>query len=880
MWDFFIKNNRFSYLLIVAFILLGIYSLNSIPRESAPEVIIPIGVVSTIYPGAPARDVESLITNEIERGLKGSLENITELTSTSREGVSTVVVEFDASADIDESMQDLKDEVDLIVPDLPSDAEEPLITEISLSDIPILTYVIAGELTDFNFVEIADALENEIEGIPGVSKIETSGVQEREVTVVVDQTLLERFDLSITNVTSAIAAANNTFPIGEIISDGISYNVAFEGDITDTSEIKNLVITTRGGTPIFLRDIATIDDGLTEAKTYSRLSIDGTPSSQSMSIDVYKQTGGDVTKISDAVNMRIDELKESNGLLDGLSVYTSLDSGKDVYDDLIQLSTSGLQTVALVIIVLVIAIGWREGLIAGTAIPLSFMIGFVGLFLSGNTFNFLSLFALILGIGVLVDSAIVVVEGINKRMKDNPKIDKVGAAQLTVHEYQSALTSGTLTTVSMFIGLFIVSGIIGQYIASIPFTLVFLLFASLLVALGFLPLIASSFLRRRSTTIVEQKQTEYAHRLESWYKKKLSYMLGDKKREIFFGVTIILLFIASIALIPLGYVKVVFFEDSDADFVTIEIELPEGTQLGETDLAIRRIEDRLYDNHDIKAFVTTVGTGSAFGNGGTGAKLANINIELIEDRSQTSMRILDELRHDLSDIRDFKITVSQLSGGPPTGDPIGIKLMGDDLAELSSFAHDIAELLKAIPGTANVSIGNNSNSTEYVLTLDKAKAASFGLTPQGISHTLRTAVYGADATSLSTLTTDIDVVVKLNLRGTESGTIHETNYTTIDTIRNLKLATPTGDTVLLSTLADVSVREANNVIEHEDNKRIVALSADTTPEGNVMEINRAILERIDTELVVPDDIEIVLGGETEDSDQAFAELFWHLSSVW
>jgi len=416
MWDFFIKNNKFAYLFLVALIAVGAYSIASIPRESTPEVEIPIGVVSVALPGAPASDVESLVTNEIERGLT-SLENVKKITSVSREGFASLVVEFNANADISDSVQDLKDQIDKIKTDLPEDAEEPVVSEIDYVDQPIMTIAMSGNLSDLELTNLSDQIERELENLAGVARVEKSGIRDREVTVIVNQESLQRFDLSLSEVTNAIRNANLTLPVGQIVNDGVSYNVAFEGDIVDTASIANIGVTSRGGQPIYIKDVAVVEDGLANVNLISRLSVDGNPSLSSVTFSVYKQSGGDITRIAAAVNNRVDELSQPEQILDNLTSVTILDAGRDIKTDLVRLSTSGLQTVTLVVLLLVFAIGWREGLLAGTAIPLSFLFGFIGLYFSGNTINFLSLFSLILGIGILVDSAIVMIEGINRKMR-------------------------------------------------------------------------------------------------------------------------------------------------------------------------------------------------------------------------------------------------------------------------------------------------------------------------------------------------------------------------------------------------------------------------------------------------------------------------------
>jgi multidrug efflux pump subunit AcrB len=931
MWSFFINNSKFAYLFLIALIVLGGYSIASIPRESAPEVIIPVGIVTTVLPGAPATDIETLVTNELERGLV-NVENVNEITSVSREGVSTVVVEFDASADIDESLTDLKDAVDDIKPDLPEDAEDPIVSEVNFTDQPVMTIALAAEISDFAFTELVDQVEDSIESVAGVSRVESSGVREKEIAIIIEQSSLLRYDLSLNDVINSVRNANIAFPVGQIENDGVSYNVAFEGDITESNQIPNISVATRNGQPVYVRDIATVEDGLAPARTISRLSLNNEPSKSAVTLDVYKQSGGDITAITKSVNEELQTMQEVNGLLYGIDVLTVLDAGKDINTDLIRLSSSGLQTVALVVLLLVIAIGWREGLLAGTAIPLSFLFGFIGLYLSGNTINFLSLFSLILGIGILVDSAIVMVEGINRKMKDDPTIDKKYAALATINEFKAPLISGTLTTVSMFVGLFIVSGVIGQFIASIPFTLVFLLFASMFVALAIIPLLAASFLKRRSQTKMEQLQVEYAHRLETWYQNKLTPYIEDKNKadnflailfsalifSIFlainllagliaafclyfltlklrkiqtkrdwgalkYRITWLLSFVFSIALavvlmitvLPSWQpVKVVFFEQSDIEYLIVEIEEPEGTTKEVTDIVARRVEEIIYTEPDIESFVVTVGSGSQFNeSSGTGEKLANFFITLSEDRDRISSEVVESLRERLEPLRDSKVTVGQLSDGPPTGAAIIVKFLGDDLQQLTDLANNSALILKEQTGVVNVETSTNSNNTEYVLSLDRDKAASLGLNVLTVSQIARTAVFGTDVTSITTINDDIDVVVKLNTGNQAAASSDTANQATIDDLSRISIPTPTGD-VPLSSLVTISLRESSSVINHEDQKRVITLTADVSPGTNAREAQAAALATIREELSIPASVTLSTGGgETEESNEAFAEMF-------
>lgn len=930
MWEFFIKNNKFAYLFLVALVLIGGYSIVLIPKESSPEVVIPVGVVTTVLPGATAADVESLITNEIERGLT-SLQNVDQITSTSKEGISSIVVEFDADADIDSSIADLKDEIDNIKSELPEDATDPRITEIDFQDQPIMTIAFSADISDFEFTELGDEIEREIESISGVSNVNMAGVRNREVAVIVNQDSLQRFNISLSEVTTAISSANLTFPIGQIINDGVSYNVAFEGDVVDTTQIQNIGIASRGGQPIYIKDIATVEDGLSEASTLSRLSVNGEPSLNSITANIYKQSGGDITVITKAVNNRIEELKQTNELLDGITTVTVLDTGNDINNDLIQLSTSGLQTVLLVVVLLMLSIGWREGLLAGAAIPLSFLFGFIGLYISGNSINFLSLFSLILGIGILVDSAIVMIEGISKRIKENKQIDKREAAISAISEFKLPLISGALTTVSMFVGLFIVSGIIGEFIASIPFTLIFLLFASLFVSLMILPLIASTFLDRKDNSKFEAKQTALARTLSLKYRNLVQKIIGDEEKETKFLSVLLALLVFSIflainvfvgllvapmiyylnlktyrlkkervwsefkrklafysmttvsivaavviagSLLPtVNLVKVIFFDVTDMDYIIVEVEEPEGTVKEVTDVSIRRVEELLYDEDEIDSFTVTVGSGNEWGSGGTGEKYANIFINLDLERERTSMEIVDDLRHQMNTLPDINVTVSQPSNGPPTGNAVLVKFLGEDMSELTKLANEAAQIFKETNGTVNIETNTNNNSTEFVVKLDRDKAAALGVSPAVVSQIVRMALYGTDATTINIYDDDIDVVVKLNIDNSDNPTSENTKITSINALSEINIPTASGQ-VPLSTLAEVSLRESNSTIEHEDGKRVVTVSSDVSDGFNAREIQSTVLSEINNRLEIPEDITLSTGGgESEDSNKAFIEMF-------
>ncbi|MBT3730072.1 efflux RND transporter permease subunit [bacterium] len=873
IWNFFLKKSSFSLLLIIALVFFGVFSVIIIPKESSPEVQIPIAIVTTIFPGAGAEDVEELVTDEVEEALNNNLDELNKITSVSREGVSVVIAEFNASADIDDSVREVKDEVEKIKRELPTDSEDPFVSEVNFVDQPIMLVSIASDLPVTKFIELAEDTVDELKSVKGVSKIIKSGIQEREVQVVVNKKQLHKFGMRLVDVVRALSLSNTSLPIGGITLDGIEYSVKFQGEIEKTSEIENMVIGATDGQPVYVRDVAFVSDGVSKTATFSRISVDGAPSEQAVTLSVFKKSGGDITKIAKSVREKLTELQNDSVLID-TTVLVALDTGELVTDDLRTLSLTGLQTIALVMVILFIAIGWREALIAGLAIPLSFLIGFVGLQITGNTINFVSLFALILAVGILVDSAIVVTEGTHTNMRDG-LIGK-DAARKTIKEFHWPLTSGTMTTIAVFAPLFFISGVTGEFIAAIPFTIIFVLIASLFVALGIIPLISAKMLKRRGVSQFEEKQEIYTTKIKGWYKTILRSILGNKKRENIFFVTLIILFIMALALPVTGVVKTIFFAQEDGDFIFVEIEKPQGTELAQTDLSVRAVEEILYARPNIESFVTTVGASSNFSNdasagGGQGSgRLANITAVLKDKKSKTSTVISEELRKEFSVIRDAEVRLIQASEGPPTGAPVFIQFFGDNLNDLELAAEGGERLLKDIKGTREVETSILGDNIEFVLRVDRAKVAEVGLDLGTIAQTLRTAIHGATATTIHKDGEDIDVEVKLNLNANYR-TSHDTSRTNMDSIRQIEIETPNGP-VLLGSLTTASIEKSPALIRHEELNRYESVSSEIGKDVVAGDIVKEFKARVG-EIGLAEGVIFKVGGETEDVDQSFKDMF-------
>lgn len=868
LWNFFLAKRQFSWLLITALCAAGAYAVLAIPKESAPEVIVPIGIVSTALPGASPADVEELVTNKLEDSI-ANVDGLDRLTSSSREGFSVITAEFDAHADIDKSIQDLKDAVDQAKGELPEDATDPTVTEVNFADQPILVISISSDLSPVEFTKLGEDLADEFKGVFGVAKVDVTGTRPREVQILVKEEALRAYGLSLGEVSAALQSANVTLPVGTIVTSGIEYSVRLEGKILDIQEINEIPVRTVAGTPVYIRDIADVVDNVEKETTTSRVSVEGAPSEKAMTLSIYKRSGVDVTTMSEAVHEKLAEMLQEGGRLADSQILIVFDSGEDVKEELSELVGVGFETVILVILCLLLTIGWRESLVAALSIPLSFVIAFIGLYASGNTINFVSLFALILAIGILVDSGIVVTEAIHTRMRKYRNPDE--AAKAAIKEYAWPLIGGTMVTVAVFFPLFFLSGIVGKFIASIPFTIIFVLIASIIVALGMVPLIAVYLTKHSSSNRFEELQEEYTHKAQAWYRENLVRFLQNTKAQRIFIWGLVITLILSLSLPFTGLLKVIFFPPEDVDYVFVEIEAKQGTPVEQTDLFVRQAEELLYDKPYVESFTSTAGAGSAFTGGGlAGGRYGNITVTLKKDRTEDSAEIAADLRETYADIRDAKVTISELATGPATGAPVSIRFIGEDRESVVAVTSRAEAILRSIEGTRDVTSTTNSNATEVVLRVDRAKATAAGVSPFAVGEVLRSAVFGSTATTITEEGTDIDVVVRLNVDPLATDP-SATPEITLDALRNLSLPTQDGGSILLGSIIREDLQPANVAIAHEDQERVETVSAYTEGKTTAGEIVVAFQAR-EAELQLPENVRISYGGETEDINQSFTEM--------
>ncbi|MEO1172685.1 MAG: efflux RND transporter permease subunit, partial [Myxococcota bacterium] len=608
--DYSVKHNVTTYVLIALFVIGGLMAYSSLPREANPEIEIPVVVVSTPYIGVAPKDIESLVTNIMEREIS-DVPDIKKLTSTSAEGASIVVVEFDTSTNIDEALAKIREKVDLAKSDLPADAEEPIIQEITTTDFPVMIVNVIGPYSQLRLKEVAEDLQEEIEAVSGVLEVNLAGGLEREFQVDVDLARLNHYALTLTDVTNAIRQENINMPGGDVNVGDANFLVRVPGEYESAEQISNTVVKTRMGTPIYIRDIADVKDNFKERETYSRL--DGVAN---VSLSVTKRPGANIIEVSEQIRSLLREGESE--FPTGTDIVILSDESDQIRSMVKELENSMITGLLLVIAVIMFAMGFRNSILVGLAIPFSMMISFLTLQLFGITLNMIVLFSLILALGMLVDNGIVIVENIYRHAsmgKDTIRASLDGTAEVAW-----PVTTSTFTTVAAFMPLLFWPGVIGEFMGYLPKTLIITLVASLFVALVITPVLCSAFLKVRpgeraaadDTAPLVPDPATVGGRILIAYESLLRGAIS--KRFLTVGIGFGML-IGTFVLYGASGLGIEFFPETPPERININVDAGQGTRVSLTNRIVKQIEAELKGNPDIEHYVATVGGSGEPGEG-------------------------------------------------------------------------------------------------------------------------------------------------------------------------------------------------------------------------------------------------------------------------
>ncbi len=884
-WVFWVRKSKLTFLLIAALLVFGLTTITEIPKELNPEVEIPIALVMTPYPGASPLDVEEQVTKELESELS-DLSGVKRMDSSSSLGFSSITVEFEAGEDLDESIDSLKDKVERAKPGLPEDAEDPQVMEININDQPIVEISLTSDQYDVaDLKDFAEDLKDRVKGVPFVSEVVIVGGGERIIDVEMDQEKLSQMGLSVSGVVSTLKANNVNFPLGSIELDSSRYNIRVAGKFQDAFEVASLPIgkTINTGQVVYLEDVAQVREGFAEETSRSRFSQNGSVPTEAVSLQVYKKTGGDVTGLAKEVRNRIEEGRGED-YPEEVTAEVTNDMSVYVEESIGTLVSNGSQTVILILILLFIFLGWKEALLAGLSIPFSFFIAFIAMSFMGVSFNFISLFSLVLALGILVDSAIVIVEGIYERVA---KFGLTGyqAAISTIREFFSPLFSGMLTTVAAFFPLLFVEGIFGQFMRTIPMVVIATLFSGLFVAVSIVPAVASYLVkpvkvkeavgegkRRRIRIKSKPRKERWASRtfsrISGRYYDLMPEILQNKSRRrwlIWGGWAVLLLtFILPIS----GFLKTQAFGQEDGDWFYINLKLPSGTVLERTDKVSQKLESQLREVPEIENFASNVGAsigadGSSSGGNTGSSNRAFIRVNLIDtdERERTSQEIVTSLREELErKVTEGEVSFLQQESGPPAGEPVEVRVAGPDLLVLEDLAEEIKAEVEKIPTTIDIKTSLSLSPGEFVFIPNREVMAQRGLSVIQVAGELRNAIAGNDSTDITREGEEIKISVEAP----------DEQLSSIEDLRDLTVTNQRGEVFAISELGEVRFSSALSTITRRDNERIVAITADTEG-GNAALINQQLRENLE-QMQLPSGYQLIYGGEAQELQAVYIDM--------
>lgn len=850
--------------MIAGIIMTGLFSLTNLPKESFPEIKFPMAIVSTVLPGAPPSDTEELLTKPLEKEI-ANISGVTSMKSFSGFSSSTITVEFDPKEDMDKAVENIKDAADRAEPNLPTDTLGPNVIEIDFSEIPIITYSLISDASILDLSETAEEVKEEIETIDGVSKVFISGNLKKEIHIRVNQAKLESAQLSILDISNAIQFANFNLPAGAIEIDKSTYSLRFESQIQNPQELGEIIIRPN----LLLKDIAKIQEDTTSKNTFSRISTEGSSSKNAVSLTVIKNKGGNTITIVNDLDSKLLELKDDQIIPLNTEVVISNDNAQFIKKDLNTLTRNGITTIFIIILILFLAIGLREGIIAGLAIPLTFLISFSFLYIQGYTLNSLTLFSLVISLGLLVDTAIVIMEGIYEGI--NKGLSRQDAAMESIDTFKWPLIAGTATTVFAFFPMLLVGGIMGEFMKTMPITISATLISSLFVSLALIPAISTKFLKKASEKTRQGLLTPIVNFMRKIQKNLLTGLLNYRSKRVVLMLIVLVAFGASMALPVTGALPTEMYAAYDSDYFIIDIETTPGTVIEETNKYAKKVEAYLRTRPEIANFVTIVGSSQTqsltnladMAVSNTESNVANITVNLLPsaERDFKSYEITEPIRDDLKTmIPEPNISVREVKDGPPTEAALVVRITGPDLAELEKISNQAIPIIESIEGTIEVRTDLTKGLDEFVFELDREKLAHHGLSSFQVSSIIRSAIQGIDATDLTFNNEDIKVLVQ-----------YENTEPDLTTLQSIQIPSPKGYMVSLDQLGKYSLQESLSSINREDQSRIVKVLGDVEAGYNAVVITEEIQARL-TALPLPAGYEIGFGGDYEEMSGSFGDL--------
>lgn len=872
------KRRLFINFLVFCVVLLGTKIYGELPREANPDVSIPVVTVMTPYIGVSPQDIESLVTIPLENELAG-VKDLKHLTSTSYEGLSAVILEFEPEVVIQDALQRVRDRVGR-VSTLPEDAEDTIVSEISFSDLPILIVTLGGPVDEVVLKRLGESLEEDIQSVAGVLDANLSGGREREIRVEIDPRRLSYYGLSMNDVSQAIATENVNIPGGDVDAGDATFLLRVPGEATSPSELENIAIKRVGDRPVFVRDVARVVDGFAPRATYARMN-----GETSVSIAVSKSTGANIVEVVDAVQSMVDEHAEL--WPEGVHARYLGDQSKLVDDMVSELENGIITGLLLVVAVLLFFMGVRNSFFVAIAIPLSMLLAFIVISAFGMTLNMIVLFSLIMALGMLVDNAIVLVENIFRHVEEGK--DPITASVIGTQEVAGAVAASTATTVAAFAPLLFWTGMMGQFMGYLPKTIVIVLICSLIIAVLVLPVTTAVFMKRSKRAQAKaDAENETKEAGDGPYREgeidntplAETGIMGAYRRflELAIRRRYITFLLGNVALIgtfmAYGALNhgVEFFPETEPARATVSIRAPIGTDVDTTDRISRQVEAILADTENVDVFVAEVGVAGGgqdpMSASQTAANMARITVDFLPDantarpgehvRVEPTTETIEAIRTAVREIPGAEISVEKERMGPPVGSPIDVRVSGDEVHELGRLAARVRRDLREIEGSTGLTDNYRVGRPEMRLRIDRGAAKRVGSSTQAVAGTVRAAVAGQKASTWRDGEDEYDIMVTVAPEFRED--LQAIMALRIDGREDIS---PDTFPVPLSAVATYELAGGTGAIHHIDQQLVVSVTGDVEEGYQQDVVQQAVLDYID-ETELPAGYSLSLGGSNDE----------------
>ena len=862
-----VKRPITTLLCFVTVVILGLFSLAKLPIDLYPDIDTNSIMVITMYPGASAKDIEQNVTKPLENALN-SVEHLKHVTSTSRENTSVITLEFEYGYDIDVLTNDVRDKLDMVESMLPDDVNNPIIFKFSTDMIPIcLLSVEATESMPGLYKILDEGIANPLARIDGVGTVSISGAPKREIHVYVDPNRLEAYNLSVEQISSLIGAENRNVPGGSFDVGSNTYALRVQGEFDESSQLGDIPVGTASGKTIYLKDVSRIEDSLEERTqhTYNN-------GKEGAMIIIQKQSGANSVEISNKVMEQLPKLQK--GLPSDIKIGVITDTSDNIRNTIASLVETVLYALLFVMIVVFLFLGrWRATMIIVITIPVSLIASFIYLYATGNTLNIISLSALSISIGMVVDDAIVVLENVTTHIERGS--DPKQAAVHGTNEVAISVIASTLTLIAVFFPLTMVTGMSGVLFRQLGWMVTIMMIISTTCALSLTPMLCSQWLRLRPATKEEKDPKKnwyiYIERaldgFDAWYARVLGRVVTHRTVTICVCLGI---FVGSVFLMK--FVGTEFIPTQDNSRLGVSLELPIGSRVELAEEVTGRL-DSLWRAKYPEILVTnyTVGPASSdntfasLSDNGPHIISMNIRLKNPKDRDRNITEVADDMRKDIDELfPDFKKAQVNVGGGRGAGmggqSTVDFEIYGYDFEETDSVARQLKQILSGIEGTADITISRSDYQPEYQVDFDREKLAMYGINLQTAAFYLRNRINGATATQFREEGEEYDVKVMYTPE----------SRTSLEDIENIVIYTASGQGVRLKELGKVVERSTPPTIERKDRERVITVSSvvDGVPMSQVVTAAEAEIDK----LHLPSDISIEIAGSYEDQQDSFSDL--------